>query len=606
MSTYYRLRQSTVHVLRTNIPGRMKMKTIAIILVILCEILTTVLVVCILLTVRIKVYMEYKLRGVIIARDCRKKQKHSKESKNLMSGEQLNEVMKSVNGKLPYEDDLDCDTLLSREYLNDAMNSINEELPYADDRDCESLVSGELPNEVMNSVQENHNIIEEKECETLASGGELNKRMNGEMENKLLTDGQHCWDNIEPKAVDVSSNSLSDDWGQVDGKGCSFACKHVPDTVGQKADDAPQNGSFLDERGQDGEKEINTPISQKILRKAIHKLELRKLFDKGKYQVTAKQLTDVLTYQKRYGIFSYTVFPLSAQFDRMNHEKNRFSTFENYEGSGISLRLAKNGFYHDHGNGPSFTVCYCCNFDCSDWQRHSNIEQRHRGLNPNCPLLNDASDNVPWLLDNGRNGTIVDGDIGGLWQYRESTVIEDGPVVDLSQNIVSLGRRSARPAIIRNPNRRPDWTGQYGVNNRPVEAVNATVVQPTGDVPVSSRGGQMEILNVEGNSNRRQGWRDYHDVLNPLVEAVNATVVQPTGDVPVSSRGGQMEILNVEGNSNRRQGWRDYHDVLNPLGLIELQENRCHLCKKQPGRAVCRHLTVCEECQTTGFTCPKC
>ncbi|XP_052245840.1 uncharacterized protein LOC127854816 isoform X1 [Dreissena polymorpha] len=75
----------------------------------------------------------------------------------------------------------------------------------------------------------------------------------------------------------------------------------------------------------------------------------------------------------------------------MQFEWLRFITFHNYEGGGNGIALARNGFYHDHDQGPNATRCFACDVVCEEWTLSDNVEQTHRRLSPNCPLLHNNS-----------------------------------------------------------------------------------------------------------------------------------------------------------------------------------------------------------------------
>ncbi|XP_053397603.1 uncharacterized protein LOC128556446 [Mercenaria mercenaria] len=93
-----------------------------------------------------------------------------------------------------------------------------------------------------------------------------------------------------------------------------------------------------------------------------------------------------------------TVFGLGSYFDRLNngpppttqermqYEWLRLATYQNYTGDGNALALAGNGFYHDHNEGPTFTRCFLCEAQHSDWVMFDDISAEHRRQSPNCPF----------------------------------------------------------------------------------------------------------------------------------------------------------------------------------------------------------------------------
>ncbi|XP_060564647.1 uncharacterized protein LOC132723862 [Ruditapes philippinarum] len=95
---------------------------------------------------------------------------------------------------------------------------------------------------------------------------------------------------------------------------------------------------------------------------------------------------------------SFPAFGLGSYFDRfrngltpttqerMQYEWLRLSTFHNYEGNGNAIVLARNGFYHDHTEGPTSTRCFLCEARNSNWEMFANVSSEHRRQSPNCPF----------------------------------------------------------------------------------------------------------------------------------------------------------------------------------------------------------------------------
>ena len=71
--------------------------------------------------------------------------------------------------------------------------------------------------------------------------------------------------------------------------------------------------------------------------------------------------------------------------ERMSYEWLRLMTFSNYTEGGSPVHLARNGFYHSHNNE---THCFCCNTSYSNWTYSDNVQEVHRRISPNCPLVN--------------------------------------------------------------------------------------------------------------------------------------------------------------------------------------------------------------------------
>ena len=70
--------------------------------------------------------------------------------------------------------------------------------------------------------------------------------------------------------------------------------------------------------------------------------------------------------------------------EQMRYEWLRLMSFSNYTGGGSPVHLARNGFYHS-GNGE--TRCFRCNTSHSSWTYSDNVQETHRRISPNCPLV---------------------------------------------------------------------------------------------------------------------------------------------------------------------------------------------------------------------------
>ncbi|KAH3729458.1 hypothetical protein DPMN_055429 [Dreissena polymorpha] len=118
-----------------------------------------------------------------------------------------------------------------------------------------------------------------------------------------------------------------------------------------------------------------------------------------------------------------TGVPLTHE-EELQFEWLRFITFHNYEGEGNSIALARNGFYHDHDQGPNATRCFACDIVHEEWTLLDNVEHTHRRLSPNCPLLHNNSG------EGTRRNISIAADDGP--QRVASTVIENVNVRDAS------------------------------------------------------------------------------------------------------------------------------------------------------------------------------
>ncbi|XP_053390475.1 uncharacterized protein LOC128553361, partial [Mercenaria mercenaria] len=90
------------------------------------------------------------------------------------------------------------------------------------------------------------------------------------------------------------------------------------------------------------------------------------------------------------------VFALGSYFDRLSNgpppsseermqcEWFRLATFHNYTGNGNALALARNGFYHDHTEGPTSSRCYLCDARHSNWEMFDDVSAEHRRRSPRC------------------------------------------------------------------------------------------------------------------------------------------------------------------------------------------------------------------------------
>ncbi|XP_053397433.1 uncharacterized protein LOC128556405 isoform X2 [Mercenaria mercenaria] len=131
-----------------------------------------------------------------------------------------------------------------------------------------------------------------------------------------------------------------------------------------------------------------------------------------KRQLVAKEISRELHIEHR----NLTIFGLDSYFDRLNngpppttrermqYEWIRLASFHNYTGNGNALALARNGFYHDHNEGPMSTRCYLCEARRSDWEMFDDISAEHRRQSPNCPFHdNREEETLNISITNGDN-----------------------------------------------------------------------------------------------------------------------------------------------------------------------------------------------------------
>ena len=144
-------------------------------------------------------------------------------------------------------------------------------------------------------------------------------------------------------------------------------------------------------------------ILQKLSRDFFLNLKILKtIIEDEEERHTVKQISRELHFTHQSII---TSFPgLNSYFDRLNngpplttreqmhYEWLRLSSFHNYTGNGNALALARNGFYHDHNNGPNSTRCYLCEAQYSDWEMFDDIPEQHRRQSPNCPFHGNHED----------------------------------------------------------------------------------------------------------------------------------------------------------------------------------------------------------------------
>lgn len=72
--------------------------------------------------------------------------------------------------------------------------------------------------------------------------------------------------------------------------------------------------------------------------------------------------------------------------DQIQFEWLRFITFHSYQGNGNAVALARNGFYHNHEDGPNYTRCFACDVRYWNWEMFDNVEETHRRISPHCPM----------------------------------------------------------------------------------------------------------------------------------------------------------------------------------------------------------------------------
>ncbi|XP_053397423.1 uncharacterized protein LOC123551901 isoform X2 [Mercenaria mercenaria] len=132
-------------------------------------------------------------------------------------------------------------------------------------------------------------------------------------------------------------------------------------------------------------------------------------------QLVAKEISRELHIEHR----NFAIFGLDSYFDRLNngpppttrermqYEWIRLASFHNYTGNGNALALARNGFYHDHNEGPMSTRCYLCEARSSDWEMFDDISAEHRRQSPNCPFHdNREEESMNISITNGDNSEI--------------------------------------------------------------------------------------------------------------------------------------------------------------------------------------------------------
>ena len=95
---------------------------------------------------------------------------------------------------------------------------------------------------------------------------------------------------------------------------------------------------------------------------------------------------------------TYAIYPVSvSSFDREDDETesraneqirnywNILYTFRRYTGNGSTINLSPNGFVcEEEGNEVR---CHVCHATYSNWQYLEYVEEMHRQISPNCPLL---------------------------------------------------------------------------------------------------------------------------------------------------------------------------------------------------------------------------
>jgi hypothetical protein len=145
-------------------------------------------------------------------------------------------------------------------------------------------------------------------------------------------------------------------------------------------------------------------MSQKMSQHLNQQLKvLRRVIEDEEQRIARRVAKDIsrelyISHQRYSSIFGLNSYfdrlnngPLTTQ-EQMQYEWLRLSSFHNYTGQGNALALARNGFYHDHNNGPLSTRCYLCEAQYSEWEMLDNIQERHRRLSPNCPFHENHED----------------------------------------------------------------------------------------------------------------------------------------------------------------------------------------------------------------------
>ena len=83
----------------------------------------------------------------------------------------------------------------------------------------------------------------------------------------------------------------------------------------------------------------------------------------------------------------------------MRSEAQRLSTFGGWQHNDKveARKIAKAGFFHT-GN-DSEVKCPWCSVVLNHWEYGDQVMARHRTANPNCPFIQNISDNVPLIND---------------------------------------------------------------------------------------------------------------------------------------------------------------------------------------------------------------
>nr|XP_022288747.1 putative inhibitor of apoptosis isoform X2 [Crassostrea virginica]XP_022288748.1 putative inhibitor of apoptosis isoform X3 [Crassostrea virginica] len=84
---------------------------------------------------------------------------------------------------------------------------------------------------------------------------------------------------------------------------------------------------------------------------------------------------------------SASLSSVTSLFHSMNMELIRLGSFQNFPASRTvsTLKLARHGFYYS-GEGD-MVICFACGGQKQNWRSDDNIDDVHRSLSPNCPLL---------------------------------------------------------------------------------------------------------------------------------------------------------------------------------------------------------------------------
>ena len=120
--------------------------------------------------------------------------------------------------------------------------------------------------------------------------------------------------------------------------------------------------------------------------------------------------------------------------EQMPYEWLRLISFSNYTGGGSPVHLARNGFYHSHNNE---TRCFSCNISHAGWTYSDNVQEVHRRISPNCPLVNGG-------IESNGNISIESGTRENQPSQAPANL---GNGTGVRQGAPQLGYNTERPAI---------------------------------------------------------------------------------------------------------------------------------------------------------------